>query len=254
MVRWYAVFFGMLIAAPTHGVIDVGITVLSVDPLRTLDARNLSLVGAPVEEMEMEMEGGGSVVVNLTIVSVPGNNHSLESAMANGVFEEVVSVTTKKAGCGAGFFDVPQQGCSACPRGFWCPDGTVARACSAGTFSHFMGATDRANCSACAEGTHLGPDGCERCPAGFYCPRGEAEACPPHTFSAEGARSAADCVCARGFVCTYGRRVTLTFPYNSSLFLSSDDDDDVLRRARMLAIIRRAIEAATMGRVEILEA
>ena len=83
-------------------------------------------------------------------------------------------------------------GCTPCPPGSYCPDGTNKYLCNVGTFSAESG---KISCDACPMGTYQGSQGatlCINCPVGTYANtvgNSICASCPSGTNSPEGATS-----------------------------------------------------------------
>jgi hypothetical protein len=90
----------------------------------------------------------------------------------------------------AGFID---KVLTVCPRGFYCPQGTLGAAnqigCPLGTFRADTMGMDVSDCGVCPAGYYCGTIGTFApviCPTGFFCPEGTAlpTPCPLGTFNA----------------------------------------------------------------------
>jgi hypothetical protein len=101
--------------------------------------------------------------------------------------------------------DVSRRGL--CPRGHYCPEGTVEpMRCSNGTFRFDQGGAVQANCTICQAGFQCvdGDTVMRPCPRGFYCPLGTPPvACPVRTYrDVFFGVSIDDCVlCEPGYLC-----------------------------------------------------
>ncbi len=88
-------------------------------------------------------------------------------------------------------------GCQICPPGFYCPDGTIASPCPAGTYQGNSGAIACESCPPGSFSSAMGSIACADCPAGTFQGNSGAAACencPPGSFSsATGSVACADC-------------------------------------------------------------
>ena len=111
-----------------------------------------------------------------------------------------------------------------CPKGMYCPLGTSDPiACPAGTFGDKTGATEEADCTACASGRTCEDEGLTEqpadCPAGYHCDTGESDdavlcsrghycpagvaaelRCPPGEYQSSEGESSCD-ICPKGKYC-----------------------------------------------------
>lgn len=94
-----------------------------------------------------------------------------------------------------------------CPRGFYCPVGTVTPSqCPVGLFSSEIGASDSSVCGPCGAGFVCYDGTSEKipCPVGQYCPQdGGVTDCPKGTYNPEeGGKNSSACLpCEAGYTC-----------------------------------------------------
>jgi len=159
-----------------------------------------------------------------------GTKHPLANPCDEGKYSDVYKAedATVCKDCPAGFicakgtnrFTIPMQ---KCPPGYYCELGTTTtskKACAAGTYQPYYGATDISWCSfKCSPGKYC-PEGSVApagdCEDGYYCPEGTKTAkdnpCPAGTYSTStGLKHLSECtICEAGYYCpeatTYATR------------------------------------------------